>query len=108
MELEVDILGMKKQISPLLGRILKKIAPRIGAAVMLEPKWNIVGQINFKNGKKSYFRYSSLDLNPLGASEISKDKDFAYFFMGKMGYPNRRPIMVNGTRHVRISLFTSS
>ena len=78
---------MSKQISPLLGRILKKIAPKIGARVVLEPKWNIVGQIIFKNGKKRYFRYSSLDLNPLGASEISKDKDFAAFFMRKMGYP---------------------
>ncbi len=78
---------MKKQISPLLGRILKKIAPRVGARVVLEPQWNIVGQIIFKNGKKRYFRYSSLDLNPLGASEISKDKDFANFFMKMMGYP---------------------
>jgi D-alanine-D-alanine ligase-like ATP-grasp enzyme len=78
---------MSKQISPLLGRILKKIAPKIGARVVLEPKWNIVGQIIFRNGRKRYFRYSSLDLNPLGASEISKDKDFANFFMNKMGYP---------------------
>ena len=77
---------MKKN-TPLLGTILKKIAPRIGASVVLEPEWNIVGQIKFKNGKKSYFRYSSLDLNPLGASEISKDKDFAAYFMKKMGYP---------------------
>jgi D-alanine-D-alanine ligase-like ATP-grasp enzyme len=46
-----------------------------------------VGQIIFKSGRKRYFRYSSLDLNPLGASEISKDKDFANFFMQKMGYP---------------------
>lgn len=75
------------RITPLLGRILKKIAPRIGATVILEPKWNVVGQITFKNGKRSYFRYSSLDLNPLGASEVSKDKDYANFFMKRMGYP---------------------
>ncbi len=53
----------------------------------MEPEWNIVGQIIFKSGQKRYFKYSSIDLNPLGASEIAKDKDYAGFFMKKMGYP---------------------
>jgi len=77
----------KKQISPLLGVVLQKIAPRIGARVVMEPVWNIVGQIIFKSGRKRYFRYSSIDLNSLGASEIAKDKDYANFFMKRMGYP---------------------
>ncbi len=77
----------KKGVQPILGTILKKIAPLIGATVILEPFWKIVGQITFKNGRKRYFRYSSLDLNPLGASEIAKDKDYANFFMKRMGYP---------------------
>mgnify|MGYP001809554140 CR=1 FL=1 len=72
---------------PLLGKIFQKIAPDIGAKIIMEPKWKIVGQIIFRNGKKRYFRYSSLDLNPLGSSEIAKDKDYANFFMKKMGYP---------------------
>jgi D-alanine-D-alanine ligase-like ATP-grasp enzyme len=76
-----------KNITPCLGEILKKIAPRIGAKVIIEPEWGFVGQIIFKNGKKSYFRYSSLDLNPLGASEIAKDKGYADFFMNRLGYP---------------------
>jgi D-alanine-D-alanine ligase-like ATP-grasp enzyme len=70
----------------LLGETLQKIAPQIGAEVIMEPNWGIVGQINFKNGKKSYFRYNTLDLNPMGSSEIAKDKDYANFFMEKMGY----------------------
>ena len=53
----------------------------------MEPHWNIVGQIIFKNGRKSYFRYSSLNLNSLGSSEVAKDKDYANFFMKSMGYP---------------------
>jgi D-alanine-D-alanine ligase-like ATP-grasp enzyme len=76
-----------KTFRPLLGKVLQKIAPRIGATVVMEPKWKIVGQVIFKSGKKRYFRYSSLDLNPLGASEIAKDKDYANFFMKRMGYP---------------------
>ncbi len=77
----------KKTIAPLLGQVLVKIAPRIGATVVMEPEWNIVGQVIYKSGRKRYFRYSSLDLNPLGASEIAKDKDYANFFMKRMGYP---------------------
>ena len=78
---------MKKQLSPLLvGRMLQKLAPKIGAKVILEPSLQIVGQIVFKNGRKRYFRFSNLDLNTLGASEIAKDKDFATFFMKRMGY----------------------
>lgn len=72
---------------PLLGQILKAIAPKIGARVLMEPEWQVVGQITFKNGRRRYFRYSSLDLNPLGASEVAKDKDYAAFFMRRMGYP---------------------
>lgn len=77
---------IKKQ-SSLLRQILQKIAPKIGAKVVMEPKWNIVGQIVFKNNRKRYFKYSSLDLNPLGASDVAKDKDYANFFMKTMGYP---------------------
>ncbi|MDO8520857.1 MAG: ATP-grasp domain-containing protein [bacterium] len=77
----------KKTVTPLLGQVLRKIAPRIGATVVIEPEWKIVGQIIYKSGQKRYFRYSSLDLNHLGASEIAKDKDYANFFMKKMGYP---------------------
>jgi len=72
---------------PVLGGILKKIAPRIGARVLIEPKWGIVCQVTFKSGKRCYFRYNTLDLNYMGASEIARDKDYSYFFMSKMNYP---------------------
>jgi len=77
----------KKKESLILGRMLQKIAPRIGATIILEPEWGIVGQITFKSGRHSYFRYNTMDLNSLGASEIAKDKDYANFFMKRMGYP---------------------
>jgi D-alanine-D-alanine ligase-like ATP-grasp enzyme len=76
-----------KKESLVLAQLLKKIAPKIGASVLIEPKWGVVGQITFKSGARSYFRYNSLDLNPVGSSDIAKDKGFAYFFMQKMGYP---------------------
>jgi D-alanine-D-alanine ligase-like ATP-grasp enzyme len=80
---------MKKNKSarPLLGKLFRKLAPKIGATVVMEPVWNFVGQVTFKNGRKCYFRYSTLDLNPVGASDVAKDKDYATFFMKRMGYP---------------------
>lgn len=77
----------RKKESLLLGRLLTKIAPQIGAKVLLEPEWGVTGQITFKNGRHSYFRYNTLDLNPIGSADIAKDKDYAHFFMEKLGYP---------------------
>ena len=85
----------QKRESLVLGKLLQKIAPKVGASVVLEPEWGIAGQITFRDdpssklrtSKKSYFRYNTLDLNSVGASDIAKDKDYANFFMKKMGYP---------------------
>src|SRR3989338_4601232 len=76
----------RKKESLLLGALFKRLAPKLGAKVVLEPEWDIAGQITFADGKRSYFRYNTLDLNPVGASDIAKDKDYATFFMKKMGY----------------------
>jgi len=81
---------MKKSEHLVLAGMLQKLGKKIGARVILEPEWKIAGQIIFKGGKKSYFRYNTLDLNPVGASDIAKDKDYATFFMRKMGYPTVR------------------
>ncbi len=79
---------MKKiEHKPILTSIIKKMAPKISAKVLIEPEWGIVGQITYKNGKRRYFRYSTIDINTVGASDIAKDKDYANFFMKKMGYP---------------------
>ncbi|MSU73569.1 cyanophycin synthetase [Candidatus Kaiserbacteria bacterium] len=80
----------KKSESLVLAGMLQKLAKKIGARVVLEPEWKIAGQIQYKDGSNRYFRYNTLDLNPVGASDIAKDKDYANFFMRKMGYPTVR------------------
>ncbi len=77
---------VKKKEALILAPMLKKLAARIGATVLVEPEWQIAGQITFKSGRRSYFRYNTLDLNPVGASDVAKDKDYASFFMAAMGY----------------------
>ncbi|MEN9920593.1 MAG: hypothetical protein RL538_486 [Candidatus Parcubacteria bacterium] len=76
----------KKKESYVLGPLLQRIAPTIGASVLMEPEWKIAGQITFKSGKRSYFRFNTLDINPMGSSEIARDKDYSFFFMKSLGY----------------------
>ena len=66
--------------------LLKRLAPRIGVKINIEPAYRYAGQIILKNGAKRYFRGTNFDLNQLGASEIAKDKTYAAYFMRMMGY----------------------
>jgi D-alanine-D-alanine ligase-like ATP-grasp enzyme len=72
---------------PYLTKLIKKLAPRVGAKVLIEPEWQIAGQIIYPNGVVHSLRMYSLDLNHIASSDIAKDKDFAKFFMKKKGYP---------------------
>jgi D-alanine-D-alanine ligase-like ATP-grasp enzyme len=78
---------MKKTQGPFVMQLVAAAAKKIGATVNIEPTWHYVGQIIFKNGKKCYFRNTSLDLNPMGASEIARDKAYASYFLAELGYP---------------------
>lgn len=78
---------MQEKEGRILGPLLQKLARRVGARVVIEPTWRHVGQITFRSGRRRYFRYNALDLNPVGSSEVATDKDFSYFFMRRMGYP---------------------
>jgi D-alanine-D-alanine ligase-like ATP-grasp enzyme len=74
---------MKK---PIAIQILKKIAPKIGADLLIEPEYGFVGRLKFKNGKIAYFRSSAFGINDLGAIEICKDKGYTKYFLKKFGY----------------------
>lgn len=72
---------------PYLTKLIKKLGPKVGARVIVEPKWGIVAQIIYKNGVVRSLRNYSVDLNPVASADIAKDKDYAKFFMKKWGYP---------------------
>ncbi|MBP6860292.1 MAG: cyanophycin synthetase [Candidatus Pacebacteria bacterium] len=72
---------------PFVSALFKKLAKRAGVTVNLEPGYGFAGQIVTKDGRKRYFRGTKLDINTLGATETSADKDFAAHFMREMGYP---------------------
>lgn len=69
-----------------VGQILKELAPQIGASVELEPEFGFAAMITFKNGKKSPFRSTILNINGAGSMTIAKDKGYANYFMRTQGY----------------------
>ena len=64
----------KELVGPLLGQILRKVAPKLGAIILVEPEWHVVGQITFKNGRRRYFRGSTLDLNPVALPTLRRTR----------------------------------
>lgn len=70
-----------------VSNIILKLARRMGAAVLLEPESGIVGCVQFKNGRSTFFRNTNFDINPLGAEEIVRDKGYCAFFLKQFGYP---------------------
>src|SRR3989344_2223482 len=78
---------MKKNKLPYLTQLIKTLAPKVGARVVIEPEWKVVGQIVYLNGVVKSFHFYSIDLNPLASSKIAKDKHIAKIFLKKAGYP---------------------
>jgi D-alanine-D-alanine ligase-like ATP-grasp enzyme len=66
--------------------ILKKVAKKAGVKILVEPKYQYAGQILLPDGGRHYFKGAFIDLNPVGASEIARDKAYASYFMSQMGY----------------------
>ncbi|MEI8270394.1 MAG: cyanophycin synthetase [bacterium] len=77
----------KKIKLPYLTELISKIAPQIGARVVVEPQWKIAAQVIYPNGVVRSLRMYSLDLNHIASADIARDKDFAKFFMENRGYP---------------------
>ncbi len=77
----------KKILTPYLIELITKLAPKVGARVVIEPQWGIAAQIIYRNGVIRSVRMYSLDLNHIASSDIARDKDYAKFFMKKRGYP---------------------
>jgi D-alanine-D-alanine ligase-like ATP-grasp enzyme len=81
----------KRRVTPTIknsfvSEIICRVAPRIGATVLMEPEYGFVGEITFKNGKKVLFRDRNFNINPLASSEIARDKGYADFFLQLYGY----------------------
>lgn len=66
--------------------ILKKVATEMGANVVIEPEYELIGHITFKNGKITVFDNTRLNINGFGSANLAQDKAFSNYFLGKLGY----------------------
>lgn len=55
-------------------------------SIALEPTYGYAGRLVYKNGSIRMLRGNNIDINPHGASEISKDKGYSKYFLQKLGY----------------------
>ena len=79
---------MKYQVSqpPEVLENLRKVAVRMSASIELKSDRTAIGQFRLQDGRVCYFLPSSLDINPVGAAALARDKDSASCFMSRMGY----------------------
>lgn len=71
--------------APFMPDILGRLAPAMGAQVLFEPEFRIVGQIRFPNGRQSFFWHNKFNLNPVSSARIAQDKGYAGFFLRAAG-----------------------
>ncbi len=71
---------------PFVTEILKRICPKIGASLLVEPEYWFAGRITFKNGKHQFFRGGSLNINGIWAVDIIKDKAYTKYFLTQFWY----------------------
>lgn len=69
-----------------MPEILARIAPRLGAEVVLAPP-GFVGRIRFPNGRISYFWDNKFNLNPISSVKLASDKGYTSWFLRELGYP---------------------
>lgn len=71
---------------PFMPEILFRVAPRLGAEVLLEPEYGFVGLIRFSNGRRTFFWDNKFNLNPISSVKICQDKNYTTFFLKSLGY----------------------
>jgi hypothetical protein len=71
---------------PFMPDILARIAPQLGADVLMEPMYQVVGLVRFPNGRRTFFWDNKLNLNPISSVKICRDKSYTNFFLKSLGY----------------------
>ncbi len=69
----------KQRPKNFVTEILRKLAPKLGATLLIEPEFEYIGLITFANDKRGFYRNTRFNINPLGSVEVTKDKNYAIF-----------------------------
>jgi len=69
-----------------ISKIIGELAPEFGAQVVFGEDNVFGGYFLFPDGRKSFFKGSSWDINNLGVSKVANDKTMTLFFLDQAGY----------------------
>lgn len=64
---------------------LRDVCHTLGATLEIEPEFNYVGRITFKNGHTTYFRHNKFDINPHASCLTATDKSYTSYFLKQSG-----------------------
>lgn len=80
---------------PLVARLLADFCQRNGLRLEIDPQIGHAGYIEAPNGRRSWFKGTHFDLNPLGAAEIAGDKAYTAHFLKQAGFQVPSGILVS-------------
>lgn len=72
--------------SPLVARLLADYCAKNGLRLEIDPEIGHAGYVEAPNGRRSWFKGTHFDLNPLGAAEIARDKAYTAHFLKQAGF----------------------
>lgn len=70
----------------MLVKLYKKLAAEMGATVIFDSEYSLVGYFLFQNGNKAFFKTNVFNLNKQASVRISQDKAYTSFFLKQFGY----------------------
>lgn len=72
-------------VPTLTSTMLEALAPEFGVKAWVEPTWRTFGYLELPDGSRRYWSGSALDLNTVGAAELSRDKAYTSLVLRQAG-----------------------
>ena len=57
-----------------IAHLIARLAPQIGASIIMEPVYQRFGMIIFQNGKRVFFKHNQLNINMANTVAVTTNK----------------------------------
>lgn len=81
--------------APVVLSLLQGFCAKRNLTLVAEPEFGYAGYLEGTNGRRSYFKGGSFDLNTLGAAEIARDKSYTAGFLEGAGFKVPSRILIS-------------
>lgn len=69
-----------------IAHLIARLAPQIGASIIMEPVYQRFGMIIFQNGKRVFFKHNQLNINMANTVAVTTNKFETNNFLSQLGY----------------------